>query len=112
MVSIDGIDPRALSAHMMDRYRIVVNAVSGGTPPAQDVRLLGPARDPERLHDARGGRHLRRAMLDVAKNGLPPAAAGRAAAAARMTHESATVFVRSVRVSSWDLAMHDVCVRA
>src|SRR6266545_318084 len=27
MVSIDGIDPRALSQHMMDRYRIVVNAV-------------------------------------------------------------------------------------
>src|SRR6185369_17881392 len=35
MVGIEGIDPRALSQHIMDRYRIVVNAVVGGTPPQQ-----------------------------------------------------------------------------
>src|SRR5437870_4676774 len=35
MVGIEGIDARALSQFMMNRYRIVINAVVGGQPPAQ-----------------------------------------------------------------------------
>src|SRR5438128_724818 len=33
LVGIDGIDPTALSQFMMDRYRIVINAIVGGRPP-------------------------------------------------------------------------------
>ena len=41
MVGIDGVDARALSQFMMDRYRIVINAVVGGQPPNQVFDYTG-----------------------------------------------------------------------
>jgi selenocysteine lyase/cysteine desulfurase len=77
MVSIDGIEPRALSAHMMDKYRIVVNAVVGGTPPAQTFDYSGLRVTPNVYTTLEEIDTFADAMLDVAKNGLPPAPAGR-----------------------------------
>ena len=74
MVGIEGVDPRALSQHMMDRYRIVVNAVSGGTPPAQRFDYSGLRVTPNVYTTLEEIDTFAQAMLDVAKNGLPPAA--------------------------------------
>ena len=71
MVGIDGVDPRALSQHMMDRYRIVVNAVSGGTPPAQVFDYSGLRVTPNVYTTLEEIDTFAQAMLDVAKNGLP-----------------------------------------
>jgi selenocysteine lyase/cysteine desulfurase len=77
MVGIDGIDPRALSQHMMDKYRIVVNAVVGGEPPAQVFEYSGLRVTPNVYTTLEEIDTFAQAMLDVAKNGLPPAAGGR-----------------------------------
>jgi selenocysteine lyase/cysteine desulfurase len=77
MVGIEGIDPRALSQHMMDRYRIVVNAVVGGTPPQQVFDYSGLRVTPNVYTTLEEVDTFAQAMLDVAKNGLPPASAGR-----------------------------------
>jgi len=77
MVSIDGVDPRALSAHMMDKYRIVVNAVVGGTPPAQTFDYSGLRVTPNVYTTLEEIDTFADAMLEVAKNGLPPAPTGR-----------------------------------
>ena len=77
MVGIDGVDPRALSQHMMDRYRIVVNAVTGGTPPAQVFDYSGLRVTPNVYTTLEEIDTFAQAMLDVAKNGLPAATAGR-----------------------------------
>jgi isopenicillin-N epimerase len=77
MVGIEGIDPRALSQHMMDRYRIVVNAVVGGTPPQQVFDYSGLRVTPNVYTTLEEVDTFAQAMLDVAKNGLPPAPAGR-----------------------------------
>jgi selenocysteine lyase/cysteine desulfurase len=71
MVGIDGVDPRALSQHMMDRYRIVVNAVTGGTPPAQVFDYSGLRVTPNVYTTLEEVDTFAEAMLDVAKNGLP-----------------------------------------
>ena len=75
MVGIDGVDPRALSQHMMDQYRIVVNAVSGGTPPAQVFDYSGLRVTPNVYTTLEEIDTFAQAMLDVAKNGLPSATA-------------------------------------
>jgi isopenicillin-N epimerase len=72
MVGIDGVDPRALSQHMMDRYRIVVNAVTGGTPPGQVFEYSGLRVTPNVYTTLEEIDTFATAMLDVAKNGLPP----------------------------------------
>src|SRR5947208_7828150 len=72
MVSIDGIDPRALSQHMMDKYRIVVNAVVGGDPPAQVFDYSGLRVTPNVYTTLEEIDTFAAAMLDVARNGLPP----------------------------------------
>jgi selenocysteine lyase/cysteine desulfurase len=77
MVGIEGVDPRALSQHMMDRYRIVVNAVVGGTPPQQVFDYSGLRVTPNVYTTLEEVDTFAQAMLDVAKNGLPPAPAGR-----------------------------------
>jgi isopenicillin-N epimerase len=77
MVSIDGIDPRALSQHMMDRYRIVVNAVVGGDPPAQVFDYSGLRVTPNVYTTIEEVDTFAQAMLDVAKNGLPAPTTGR-----------------------------------
>ena len=77
MVSIDGIDARALSAHMMDKYRIVVNAVVGGQPPAQVFEYSGLRVTPNIYTTLEEVDTFADAMLEVAKNGLPPATTGR-----------------------------------
>ena len=71
MVGIDGVDPRALSQHMMDRYRIVVNAVSGGTAPNQVFDYSGLRVTPNVYTTLEEVDTFAEAMLDVAKNGLP-----------------------------------------
>src|SRR5947207_2442560 len=76
MVSIDGIDPRALSQHMMDKYSIVVNAVVGGDPPAQVFEYSGLGVTPNVYTPLEEIDTFAEAMLDVARNGLP-AATGR-----------------------------------
>jgi selenocysteine lyase/cysteine desulfurase len=73
MVGIDGVDPRALSQHMMDRYRIVVNAVSGGTPPGQVFDYSGLRVTPNVYTTLEEIDTFAQAMLNVAKNGLPAA---------------------------------------
>ena len=77
MVGIEGIDPRALSQHMMDRYRIVVNAVVGGTPPQQVFDYSGLRVTPNVYTTLEEVDTFAQAMLDVAKDGLSPAPAGR-----------------------------------
>jgi isopenicillin-N epimerase len=77
MVSIDGIDPRGLSQHMMDKYRIVVNAVVGGQAPAQVFDYSGLRVTPNVYTTLEEVDTFAEAMLDVARNGLPPATAGR-----------------------------------
>jgi selenocysteine lyase/cysteine desulfurase len=74
MVGIEGIDSRALSQHMMDRYRIVVNAVTGGTPPGQVFDYSGLRVTPNVYTTLEEIDTFAQAMLDVAKNGLsaPP----------------------------------------
>jgi selenocysteine lyase/cysteine desulfurase len=71
MVGIDGVDPRALSQHMMDRYRIVVNAVTGGRPPAQVFDYSGLRVTPNVYTTLEEIDTFATAMLEVAKNGLP-----------------------------------------
>jgi selenocysteine lyase/cysteine desulfurase len=75
MVGIDGIDPRALSQFMMDRYRIVVNAVSGGNAPAQVFDYSGLRVTPNVYTTLEEVDTFAEGMLEVAKNGLPAAAA-------------------------------------
>ena len=75
MVGIEGIDPRALSQFMMDRYRIVVNAVSGGNPPAQVFDYSGLRVTPNVYTTLEEVDTFAEGMLEVAKNGLPSATA-------------------------------------
>jgi selenocysteine lyase/cysteine desulfurase len=75
MVGIDGIDPRALSQFMMDRYRIVVNAVSGGNAPAQVFDYSGLRVTPNVYTTLEEVDTFAEGMLEVAKNGLPAAPA-------------------------------------
>ncbi len=73
MVGIDGIDPRALSQFMMDRYRIVVNAVTGGTPPNQVFEYSGLRVTPNVYTTLEEVDTFAEGMLEVAANGLSAA---------------------------------------
>src|SRR5438094_3881053 len=77
MVSIDGVDPRALSQYMMDKYRIVVNAVVGGTPPAQVFDYSGLRVTPNVYTTLDEIDTFAHALLEVTNDGLPAPTNGR-----------------------------------
>ena len=71
MVGIDGIDARALSQFMMDRYRIVINAVVGGQPPNQVFDYTGLRVTPNVYTTVQEIDTFVDAMQDALKNGVP-----------------------------------------
>jgi isopenicillin-N epimerase len=71
MVGIEGVDTRALSRFMMDRYRIVVNAVVGGPPPGQSFDYEGLRVTPNVYTTLDEIDTFVAAMKDVLDNGLP-----------------------------------------
>jgi len=78
MVGLEGIDSRALAQFMMDKYRIVINAVVGGQPPAQVFDYTGLRVTPNVYTTLQEIDTFVDAMQDAAKNGVPaPAARGR-----------------------------------
>ena len=77
MVGIDGVDSRALAQFMMDRYRIVINAVVGGQPPNQVFDYTGLRVTPNVYTTLQEIDTFVEAMQDAAKNGVPASTAGR-----------------------------------
>ena len=76
MVGIDGISAPALSRFMMDKYRIVINAVVGGTYPNQVFSYEGLRVTPNVYTTTEEVDTFVTALLDAAKNGVPPVAVG------------------------------------
>jgi isopenicillin-N epimerase len=79
-VGIDGVDARALSQHMMDKYRIVVNAVVGGEPPSAVFDYSGLRVTPNVYTTLEEIDTFAKAMLEVAKTGLPATTTARVGA--------------------------------
>jgi isopenicillin-N epimerase len=77
MVGIDGIDARALSQFMMDKYRIVINAVVGGQPPNQVFDYTGLRVTPNVYTTLQEIDIFVDAMQDALKNGVGAPAANR-----------------------------------
>jgi selenocysteine lyase/cysteine desulfurase len=77
MVGIDGVDTRALSQFMMDRYRIVINAVVGGQPPQQVFDYTGLRVTPNVYTTLQEVDTFVEAMQEVLKKGIPAAPATR-----------------------------------
>jgi selenocysteine lyase/cysteine desulfurase len=77
MVGIDGVDARALSQFMMDRYRIVINAVVGGQPPQQVFDYSGLRVTPNVYTTLQEVDTFVDAMQEVLKKGIPAAPATR-----------------------------------
>ena len=77
MVGLEGIDSRALAQFMMDKYRIVINAVVGGQPPAQVFDYTGLRVTPNVYTTLQEIDTFVDAMHDAAKNGVPASAAAR-----------------------------------
>jgi selenocysteine lyase/cysteine desulfurase len=73
MVGLEGVDSRALSQFMMDRYRIVINAVVGGQPPAQVFDYTGLRVTPNVYTTLQEIDTFVEAMQDALKNGVAPA---------------------------------------
>jgi len=69
MVGIDGVDSRALAQFMMDRYRIVINAVVGGQPPAQVFDYSGLRVTPNIYTTLEEVDTFSAAMEEIVKNG-------------------------------------------
>jgi isopenicillin-N epimerase len=69
MVGIDGVDSRALAQFMMDKYRIVINAVVGGQPPNQVFDYSGLRVTPNVYTTLQEIDTFVEAMQDAAKNG-------------------------------------------
>ncbi len=71
-VAIDGIDVRALAGFLMDRYRIIVNALVGGAPPnaVYDYRALRIS--PNIYTTLEEIDTFVTGMEDALKNGVPP----------------------------------------
>jgi selenocysteine lyase/cysteine desulfurase len=76
MVGIDGIPAPALSRFMMDKYRIVINAVVGGSYPNQVFDYEGLRVTPNVYTTTEEIDTFVTAMLDAVKNGVPPVAVG------------------------------------
>jgi selenocysteine lyase/cysteine desulfurase len=70
MVGIDGIDSRALSKFMFDKYRIIVNAAVGGTPPGQVYDYQGLRVTPNIYTTLEEIDTFVDAMRDALKNGV------------------------------------------
>src|SRR5262249_37931456 len=77
MVGIDGVDSRGLAQFMMDRYRIVINAVVSGQPPNQVFDYTGLRVAPNVYTTVQEIDTFVEAMQDPANNGLPPSTGGR-----------------------------------
>jgi selenocysteine lyase/cysteine desulfurase len=77
MVGIEGVDARALSQFMMDRYRIVINAVVGGQPPQQVFDYSGLRVTPNVYTTLQEVDTFVEAMQEVLKKGIPAATATR-----------------------------------
>jgi len=77
MVGIDGVDSRALAQFMMDRYRIVINAVVGGQPPNQVFDYTGLRVTPNVYTTLQEIDTFVEAMQDAAKNGVQASTGGR-----------------------------------
>ncbi|MBI3262692.1 MAG: aminotransferase class V-fold PLP-dependent enzyme [Acidobacteria bacterium] len=75
VVQIEGIDSRALSTFMMDKYRIVINAVVGGSPPSQVFDYQGLRVTPNVYTTLEEIDTFVAAMEDALKNGVPSGAA-------------------------------------
>jgi selenocysteine lyase/cysteine desulfurase len=76
MVGIDGIAAPALSRFLMDKYRIVINAVVGGMYPNQVFDYEGLRVTPNVYTTTEEIDTFVTAMLDAVKNGVPPVAVG------------------------------------
>jgi isopenicillin-N epimerase len=77
MVGIDGVDARALSQFMMDKYRIVINAVVGGQPPNQVFDYSGLRVTPNVYTTLEEIDVFVDAMQDALKNGVGAGATNR-----------------------------------
>ncbi|HKB10710.1 MAG TPA: aminotransferase class V-fold PLP-dependent enzyme, partial [Vicinamibacterales bacterium] len=77
MVGIDGVDSRGLAQFMMDRYRIVINAVVSGQPPNQVFDYTGLRVTPNVYTTVQEIDTFVEAMQDAANNGLPSSTGGR-----------------------------------
>ena len=77
MVGLEGVDSRALAQFMMDKYRIVINAVVGGQPPAQVFDYTGLRVTPNVYTTLQEIDTFVDAMQDAAKNGVPASATAR-----------------------------------
>jgi selenocysteine lyase/cysteine desulfurase len=72
MVGIDGVDTRALSQFMWDKYRIIVNAAVGGRPPAQVFDYQGLRVTPNVYTTLGEIDTFVAAMEDAVRNGVKP----------------------------------------
>ena len=72
LVGIDGVDTRALSQFMWDKYRIIVNAAVGGQPPAQVYDYQGLRVTPNVYTTLEEIDTFATAMQEAAKNGVSP----------------------------------------
>jgi selenocysteine lyase/cysteine desulfurase len=71
LVGIEGVDSRALSQFMMDKYRIVINAVVAGELPGPQFPYEGLRVTPNVYTTLEEVDTFVEAMHDVLKNGLP-----------------------------------------
>ena len=70
-VGIDGVDSRALAQHLRDKYRIVINALVGGTPPGQVYDFTGLRVTPNVYTTLEEIDTFVDAMQGLIKNGIP-----------------------------------------
>jgi selenocysteine lyase/cysteine desulfurase len=71
LVGIEGVDARALSQFMMDKYRIVINAIVAGDYPGPQFPYTGLRVTPNVYTTLEEVDTFVEAMQDVLKNGLP-----------------------------------------
>jgi len=71
LVGIEGVDARALSQFMMDKYRIVINAIVAGQYPGPQFPYSGLRVTPNVYTTLEEVDTFVEAMQDVLKNGLP-----------------------------------------
>ena len=71
LVGVEGVDARALSQFMMDKYRIVINAIVAGQYPGPQFPYSGLRVTPNVYTTLEEVDTFVEAMQDVLKNGLP-----------------------------------------
>jgi selenocysteine lyase/cysteine desulfurase len=74
LVGIEGVDARALAQFMMDKYRIVINAITAGQMPGPQFPYSGLRVTPNVYTTLEEVDTFVEAMQDVLKNGLPESA--------------------------------------